>query len=85
MGELAPHILIVDDDPAVVEALTAALKATYVVHGAATGKWAYGISPSKFRAGDRSQDAQAREVPGATGPWWQGVQRFWQKQSRLSS
>jgi len=34
----APHLLVVDDDPSVVEALTAALKATYIVHGAATGK-----------------------------------------------
>jgi YesN/AraC family two-component response regulator len=33
----------VDDDPAVVEALTAALKGTYVVHGAATGTEACAI------------------------------------------
>jgi len=45
MREPALHILVVDDDPSVVEALTAALKATYVVHGAATGKEACGILP----------------------------------------
>ncbi len=43
MRDPAPHILVVDDDPSVVEALTAALKATYVVHGAATGKEACAI------------------------------------------
>jgi len=43
MRDSAPHILIVDDDPAVAEALTAALKGTYVVHGAATGKEACAI------------------------------------------
>jgi YesN/AraC family two-component response regulator len=43
MRDSAPHILVVDDDPAVVEALTAALKGTYVVHGAATGKAACAI------------------------------------------
>jgi len=43
MRDSAPHILVVDDDPAVIEALTAALKATYVVHGAATGKEACAI------------------------------------------
>ena len=43
MRDLGPHILIVDDDPAVIEALTAALKGSYVVHGAATGKEACGI------------------------------------------
>ena len=42
-GHPAPHILVVDDDPAVVEALTAALKGTYVVHGAATGTEACAI------------------------------------------
>lgn len=39
----APHILVVDDDPAVIEAITAALKETYVVHGAATGEEACDI------------------------------------------
>ena len=43
MRDPAPHILVVDDDPSVVEALTAALKETYVVHGAATGKEACAI------------------------------------------
>jgi YesN/AraC family two-component response regulator len=38
-----PHILIVDDDPAVVEAFTAALKGAYIVHGAATGEEACAI------------------------------------------
>lgn len=38
MRDPAPHILVVDDDPSVIEALTAALKRTYVVHGAATGE-----------------------------------------------
>ena len=33
----APHLLVVDDDPAVIEALTAALQETYVVHAATTG------------------------------------------------
>lgn len=31
------HVLVVDDDPAVREALAAALTPPYVVHGAATG------------------------------------------------
>ena len=43
MREPAPQVLIVDDDPAVVEALTAALNGTYIVHGAATGEEAYAI------------------------------------------
>jgi YesN/AraC family two-component response regulator len=43
MGDPAPHILVVDDDPPVLEALTAALKGTYVVHGAATGNEACAI------------------------------------------
>jgi len=43
MRRSGPHILIVDDDPAVVEALTAALKGTYIVHGAATGEEACAI------------------------------------------
>ncbi|MBI2457528.1 MAG: helix-turn-helix domain-containing protein [candidate division NC10 bacterium] len=38
MRDAAPHILIVDDDPAIREALAAALQGTYVVHSAATGK-----------------------------------------------
>lgn len=41
MHRSASHILVVDDDPSVIEALTVALKGTYVVHGAATGKEAY--------------------------------------------
>jgi YesN/AraC family two-component response regulator len=32
-----PHILVVDDEPSVREALTAALDGAYVVHGAVTG------------------------------------------------
>ena len=40
---LVPHILTVDDDPAVLKALTAALEGTYVVHGAATGTEACAI------------------------------------------
>lgn len=43
MHRSASHILVVDDDPSVMEALTAALKGTYVVHGAATGKEACAI------------------------------------------
>jgi len=43
MRRSAPHILIVDDDPSVIEALTAALKGAYVVHGSATGKEACAI------------------------------------------
>ena len=35
--QLRPHILIVDDDPAVREALEAALVGAYVIHTAATG------------------------------------------------
>jgi AraC-like DNA-binding protein len=31
-------------------------------------KRAYGVSPSAFRAGEQTQDAQEREVPGATDP-----------------
>ena len=37
MRDTAPHILIVDDNPAIREALATAFKGTYVVHGAATG------------------------------------------------
>jgi two-component system, response regulator YesN len=33
-----PHVLIVDDDPAIREALTAALVGAYVVHATATGE-----------------------------------------------
>jgi YesN/AraC family two-component response regulator len=43
MRDPTQHILIVDDEPAVIEALTAALKGTYVVHGAASGKEACAI------------------------------------------
>jgi len=43
MRNPAEHILIVDDDPAVIEALTAALQGTYVVHGAAAGDEACAI------------------------------------------
>jgi DNA-binding response OmpR family regulator len=35
-----PHLLIVDDDPAIREALGAALAGAYVVHAAATGEGA---------------------------------------------
>lgn len=38
MRDSAPHILIVDDDRSLREALTMALKGAYVVHGAATGE-----------------------------------------------
>ena len=38
MPASAPHILILDDDPAIREALATALQGTYVVHSAATGK-----------------------------------------------
>ena len=38
MREPAPHILIVDDEPSVIEALTAVVKGRYAAHGAATGK-----------------------------------------------
>lgn len=34
----APHILIVDDDPSIIEALTAALTGPYVVHAASRGE-----------------------------------------------
>ncbi len=37
MRASAPHILIIDDEPAIREALATALKGAYVVHGAATG------------------------------------------------
>lgn len=37
MPASVPHILVLDDDPAICEALTAAFKGVYVVHGAATG------------------------------------------------
>ncbi len=37
MRASAPHTLIVDDDPAIREALTTALRGTYVVHGVASG------------------------------------------------
>jgi YesN/AraC family two-component response regulator len=37
MRDTPPHILIVDDDPSIREALAAALQGTYVVHAAATG------------------------------------------------
>jgi YesN/AraC family two-component response regulator len=43
MHRSASQILVVDDDPAVIEALMAALQGTYVVHGAATGKEAFAI------------------------------------------
>ena len=45
MPRSGPHILVVDDDPSIREALAAALKGTYVVHGAATG--AEGFTASK--------------------------------------
>ncbi len=38
MPASAPHILIIDDEPAIREALATALKGTYVVHSASTGK-----------------------------------------------
>ena len=38
MPASAPHILILDDDPAIREALATALQGTYVVNSAATGK-----------------------------------------------
>ncbi len=38
MPASAPHILILDDDPAIREALATALQGTYVVHRAATGQ-----------------------------------------------
>ncbi len=37
MRDTAPHILMVDDDPSIQEALATALKGMYVVHAAATG------------------------------------------------
>ena len=37
MQDSAPHILIVDDDASVRDALATALRKSYVVHGAATG------------------------------------------------
>ncbi len=37
MRDSAPHNMIVDDDPAIKEAHTTALRGTYVVHGAASG------------------------------------------------
>ena len=37
MRDVVPHILIVDDDASIKEALTLALRGAYVVHGAATG------------------------------------------------
>jgi AraC-like DNA-binding protein len=38
MRDAGPHILIVDDDPSVIEALKAGLRGAYLVHGAATGE-----------------------------------------------
>jgi YesN/AraC family two-component response regulator len=43
MRDPVPHLLVVDDDPAVIEPLTAALKGNYTVHGAATGNEACAI------------------------------------------
>jgi DNA-binding response OmpR family regulator len=43
MRDSAPHILIVDDDPSIIEGLTVALTGPYVVHGAATGEEACAI------------------------------------------
>jgi len=43
MGSAIPHILIVDDDESVREALAAALNGTYVIHEAATGEEAYAV------------------------------------------
>ena len=37
MRDSVPHILVLDDDPAIREALAATFKGIYVVHGAATG------------------------------------------------
>jgi YesN/AraC family two-component response regulator len=41
--ESRPHVLIVDDDPTIREALGAALAGAYVVHAAATGDGAYAL------------------------------------------
>jgi two-component system response regulator YesN len=38
-----PHILVLDDDPAIRDALEMALRGLYVVHSAATGEQAYAI------------------------------------------
>jgi YesN/AraC family two-component response regulator len=38
-----PHVLVVDDDGAILEAITTALRPTYRVHTAATGAEAFGI------------------------------------------
>ena len=38
MPASAPHVLIVDDDPSIREALATAFQGAYVVHSAATGK-----------------------------------------------
>lgn len=43
MRDFTPHVLIVDDDPSILEALGAALKGAYVVHGAADGDEACAI------------------------------------------
>jgi YesN/AraC family two-component response regulator len=51
MHRTASHILIVDDDPAIIEALTAALKGAYTVHAAATGKEACAILRDRPIAG----------------------------------
>ena len=37
MREIVPHILVVDDEPSIREALTTALKGAYMVHSASTG------------------------------------------------
>ena len=36
-----PHVLVVDDDPGIHEALSAALADRYAIHTAATGKEAW--------------------------------------------
>jgi DNA-binding response OmpR family regulator len=46
MRDSASHILIVDDDPSIIEALTAGLTGPYVVHGAGTGEEACAILQS---------------------------------------